>query len=112
MPEDLIKYGMIPEFVGRFPVFTQLNSLSEQDLARILTEPQDALIKQFQAIFRAEGCMLEIEPDIIADIAKEAMTRGTGVRALRSILESRLIDIMYDLPHEEPRKYTLRKSAA
>jgi ATP-dependent Clp protease ATP-binding subunit ClpX len=111
MPEDLIKFGMIPEFVGRFPIFTQLNSLSEQDLARILTEPKDALIKQYQAIFKAEACMLEIEPDVIADIAKEAMTRGTGVRALRSILEKRLLDIMYDLPHKDPQKYTLRKAA-
>lgn len=111
MPEDLIKFGMIPEFVGRFPVFTQLNALGEAELARILTEPKDALIKQFQAIFKAEGCMLEIEPDVVLDIAKEAMRRGTGVRALRSILEARLLDVMYNLPHNTPKKYTLRAAA-
>lgn len=108
MPEDLIKFGVIPEFIGRFPIITQLNSLNENDLVRILTEPKDALIRQFQAIFKAEACVLEIEPEVIVDIAKEAMRRGTGVRALRSILETRLLDIMYNLPHEPPQKYILR----
>lgn len=113
MPEDLIKFGMIPEFVGRFPVMTQLNALGEADLVRILTEPKDSLIKQYQAIFRADASILEIDPVVIQDIAREALRRGTGVRALRSILEARLLDIMYDLPHNEPgQKYTLQRAAA
>jgi ATP-dependent Clp protease ATP-binding subunit ClpX len=112
LPADLIKFGLIPEFIGRFPVITQLASLTEDDLVRIMTEPKDAILKQYNEIFKADACLLEIEPDVIREIAQEAIRRGTGVRALRSILESRLIDIMYNMPHEEPKKYTLRKKAA
>lgn len=112
LPADLIKFGLIPEFIGRFPVITQFQTLTEEDLIRVMTEPKDSIIKQYNDIFKADACMLEIEPDVIREMAQEAIRRGTGVRALRSILESRLIDIMYDLPHKDPQKYTLRKKAA
>jgi ATP-dependent Clp protease ATP-binding subunit ClpX len=97
-PEDLERYGMIPELIGRLPVIATLNQLSEEDLARILTEPKDALTKQYAVLFHYDGAKLEFTEDAIREIARRAKARGTGARALRSIMESLMLDIMYDLP--------------
>ena len=97
-PEDLIKYGLIPEFVGRLPVVTTLDELDETALLQILTEPKNALTKQFAKLFKMEGVDLEFRDDALAAIAKRALARRTGARGLRSIIEHSLLDIMYDLP--------------
>ena len=96
--EDLIKFGMIPEFVGRLPVIAPLNELDEQALIQILTEPKNALIKQYQALFNLENVELEFTQEALNQIAKKALERKTGARGLRSIVESILLDTMYDLP--------------
>lgn len=111
MPEDMIKFGLIPEFIGRFPTIVELKALDTQDLVKILTDTENSLLSQYAAIFQAEGSVLEIEDEVVLDVAQEAVRRGTGVRALRSILEAKLLDIMYDLPHLEPKKYTIKKAA-
>ncbi len=98
LPEDLNKFGMIPEFVGRIPVITSLSELSEEDLVRILTEPKNALIKQYKKMFEFEQSVLEFTPEALAAIAHEAVEHGTGARGLRSICERVLQDVMYDLP--------------
>ena len=98
--EDLLEFGMIPEFVGRFPVIGPLKGLSEDDLARVLTEPQNALVRQYQKLFEMEGVELCFEPEAICEIARRAAKKGTGARALRSIMESMMLDIMYDLPSQ------------
>jgi len=100
-PEDLIKYGLIPEFVGRLPVVATLEELDEQALIQILTEPKNALIKQYQKLFGMEGVDLEVRPQALHAIAKKALARKTGARGLRSILEQVLLDIMFDLPTME-----------
>jgi len=97
-PEDLIKYGLIPEFVGRLPVIATLEELDEKALVQILTEPKNALVKQFQKLFRMEGAELEFRDDALFAIAKAALKRKTGARGLRSIIEHALLDIMFDLP--------------
>jgi len=97
-PEDLIKFGLIPEFVGRLPVIATLEDLDEKALMRILTEPKNALIKQYQKLFAMEGVELEFRENSLLAIAKKALARKTGARGLRSILEHTLLDIMYDLP--------------
>ncbi len=97
-PEDLIKFGLIPEFVGRLPVVATLEDLDEHALMRILTEPKNALIKQYQKLFAMEGVELEFRENSLLAIAKKALARKTGARGLRSILEHTLLDIMYDLP--------------
>ena len=97
-PEDLIKYGLIPEFVGRLPVVATLEELDEEALIRILTEPRNALSKQYNRLFEMEGCELEIRDDALSAIAQKAMERKTGARGLRTILEKVLLDTMYDLP--------------
>lgn len=97
-PEDLVKFGLIPEFVGRLPVVATLQELDEAALVEILTEPRNALIKQFQKLFEMEGVQLEVRPGALHAIAKKAIKRRTGARGLRSILESSLLEIMYDLP--------------
>ena len=101
LPEDLNKYGMIPEFVGRIPVITSLKELSEDDLVRILTEPKNALVKQYTRMFEFEDADLVFEPDALRAIAHEAVKHGTGARGLRSIMERVLLDVMYDLPEQE-----------
>ena len=98
LPEDLNKYGMIPEFVGRIPVVTSLQELSEEDLVRILTEPKNALVKQYTKMFEFENSKLTFDPDALQAIAHEAVEHGTGARGLRSICERALMDVMYDLP--------------
>ncbi|KAA3634303.1 MAG: ATP-dependent Clp protease ATP-binding subunit ClpX [Proteobacteria bacterium] len=97
-PEDLIKFGLIPEFVGRLPVIATLQELDEAALVSILTEPRNALVKQYQKLFDLEGVALEIRPDALRAIARKAMERKTGARGLRSILENALLDTMYELP--------------
>ncbi len=97
-PEDLIKYGLIPEFIGRLPVVAVLHELDEAQLIQILTEPKNALVKQFQRLFEMEGCELEIRNDALRAVARKAVERKTGARGLRSIMEGNLLDIMYDLP--------------
>ncbi len=98
MPEDLLKFGMIPEFVGRLPMIGAVHSLSKEALVQILTEPKNALIKQYQKIFEFEDVELEVTPDALEAIADLALKRQTGARGLRSILEEVLLDIMYDVP--------------
>ncbi len=100
-PEDLIRYGLIPEFVGRLPVVATLGELDEDALVRILTEPKNALTKQYARLFEMEGCELELRPDAMRGIARKAMDRKTGARGLRTIMEQVLLDIMYDLPSTE-----------
>jgi ATP-dependent Clp protease ATP-binding subunit ClpX len=97
-PEDLVKYGLIPELIGRLPVIATLKELDEDDLVRVLTEPKDALIKQYQALFEIDGVKLTFEEEAIRAIAKKAIERGTGARGLRAILEEIMIDIMFNLP--------------
>ncbi len=97
-PEDLIKYGLIPEFVGRLPVIATLEELDEKALVQILTEPRNALVKQFQKLFKMEGADLEFRDEALTAIAKRALKRKTGARGLRSIIEQSLLDIMYELP--------------
>ncbi len=97
-PEDLIKYGLIPEFVGRLPVVATLNELDEDALVQILLEPRNALTKQYRKLFEMEGAELEFRDDALRAVAQRAMQRKTGARGLRTILESVLLDTMYDLP--------------
>jgi len=98
-PEDLIKYGIIPELVGRMPVVATLAELSEDALVQILTEPKNALVKQFSRLLQMEGVDLEIRPSALKAIARKALARKTGARGLRSIVEGALIDTMFELPH-------------
>jgi ATP-dependent Clp protease ATP-binding subunit ClpX len=97
-PEDLIKFGLIPELVGRLPVVATLGELTEEAMIRILTEPRNALVKQYQKLFSMDGVELELRPSALAAIARKALARKTGARGLRSILEQALIDTMFDLP--------------
>jgi ATP-dependent Clp protease ATP-binding subunit ClpX len=107
-PEDLERFGMIPELIGRLPVIATLNQLSEEDLARVLTEPKDALTKQYQVLFHYDGAGLDFTPEAVREIARQAKARGTGARALRSIMENLMLDIMFELPEREPgRTYTI-----
>jgi ATP-dependent Clp protease ATP-binding subunit ClpX len=98
--EDLLKFGFIPEFVGRFAVISTLHGLTEEELVRVLKEPKNALIKQYEEFFRMEGVKLDFTPDSLEEIAKRAIRKGTGARALRSILETLMLDVMYDVPSE------------
>ncbi|WP_017364100.1 ATP-dependent Clp protease ATP-binding subunit ClpX, partial [Methylococcus capsulatus] len=99
--EDLIRYGLIPEFVGRLPVVATLEELDEAALVRILTEPKNALVKQYRRLFEMESCELEIRDDALGAIARKAMARKTGARGLRTILEHTLLDTMYELPSSD-----------
>jgi ATP-dependent Clp protease ATP-binding subunit ClpX len=100
-PEDLIKFGLIPEFVGRLPVVATLEELDETALVKILTEPKNAITKQFKRLFEMEGVEIEFRADALAAVARKALKRKTGARGLRTILESVLLDTMYDLPSLE-----------
>ena len=97
-PEDLLKFGLIPEFVGRLPVVATLNALDEAALLRILTEPRNALTKQYQRLFEMDDVELSFEEDALKEIAKKAMERKTGARGLRSIIEESMLDIMFEVP--------------
>ena len=100
-PQDLIKYGLIPEFVGRLPVVATLEELDENALVQILTEPKNALTKQYEKLFDMEGCEIEFREDALRAVARKAMARKTGARGLRTIMEQILLDTMYDLPSME-----------
>ena len=97
-PEDLIKYGLIPEFVGRLPVVATLDELDEEQLVKILIEPKNALTKQYERMFEMESCEIEFRDDALRKVARKSMERKTGARGLRSIMENVLLDTMYDLP--------------
>ncbi len=99
MPEDLLKYGMIPEFVGRLPIVVTLDALDENALVRILKEPKNALVKQYQKLFEMDNTQLEFTDEALLAIAQEAIKRKTGARGLRSIIEDIMLDIMYEIPH-------------
>jgi len=100
-PEDLLKYGLIPEFIGRMPIVATLEDLDEQSLVKILKEPKNSLLKQYQQIFRFEGVKLIFKEEALLEIAKKAITKKTGARGLRSILESLLLKTMFNLPSQE-----------
>ena len=108
--DDLVKYGLIPEFIGRIPVCAVLNRLTKETLESILTEPRDALIKQFKTLLSMDDVELKFEPESVEAIAKEAYNRKTGARALRSIIEELMLDIMYTLPSQKNiKEYTVTK---
>ncbi|HWC32856.1 MAG TPA: AAA family ATPase, partial [Actinomycetota bacterium] len=98
LPEDLLKYGLIPEFVGRLPVITHVHNLDKQALIDILTKPKNALVKQYRKFFDFDGVELAFTDDAMDAIADQAMLRGTGARGLRAIMEEVLLGVMYDLP--------------
>jgi ATP-dependent Clp protease ATP-binding subunit ClpX len=111
-PEDLIKYGLIPEFIGRMPIIATLNDLDEKSLIKILKEPKNSLIKQYQRLFEFEEVELEFKDEAISDIAKKAISKKTGARGLRSILENILLKTMFELPDmEDVIKVTVDASA-
>ena len=98
MPEDLLKFGMIPEFVGRLPVITSVHNLDREALIRILTEPRNALVRQYRRLFELDGVDLEFTDDALEAVADQAILRGTGARGLRAILEEVLLSVMYEVP--------------
>ena len=100
IPSDLVKYGVIPELVGRLPIITSLTGLSEEDLVKILVEPKDSIVKQYQKLFEMDGVELEITKDALNKIATKAVDQGTGARGLRSIMENSLSDIMFETPSD------------
>jgi ATP-dependent Clp protease ATP-binding subunit ClpX len=101
LPEDLLKYGLIPEFIGRLPVITNVHNLDKDALVQILTEPKNALIRQFKKFFEFDGVELDFTDDALEAVAEQSMLRGTGARGLRAILEEVLLNVMYDLPSRE-----------
>ena len=104
LPEDLLKYGMIPEFVGRLPVLTTLSNLSEEDLIRILTEPKNALVKQYKKIFSMDNVDLIFKKEALKAIAKMSVKRKTGARGLRSIMEDSMLEVMFEIPSRQDIK--------
>ena len=104
MPEDLLKYGLIPEFIGRLPVVSTLESLDGEALRRILIEPKNALVKQYKKFFEYDGVDLVFTEEALSAIADEAMKRGTGARALRTIIEEVMLNIMYEVPSNKDVK--------
>ena len=100
-PEDLTKFGLIPEFIGRLPLIASVNKLDRAALVQILTEPRNALVKQYQKLFELDGVELEFTTDAVEAIADKAMERGTGARGLRAIIEEVLLNVMYDVPSRE-----------
>ena len=100
-PEDLIKFGLIPEFIGRLPVVGTVSQLEVEALVKILVEPKNALIKQYQRLFEFENVELDVDDDALVAIAEHALERGTGARGLRAILEDVLLDVMYELPGDD-----------
>ncbi|MCL6638021.1 MAG: ATP-dependent protease ATP-binding subunit ClpX, partial [Alicyclobacillus sp.] len=113
LPEDLLKFGLIPEFIGRLPVIATLEALDEAALRRILTEPKNALVKQYQKLMEMDDVTLEFHDDALSYIAKEAIKRGTGARGLRAILEGIMLDVMYELPtRDDVKKCIITREAA
>ncbi|MGX7013325.1 ATP-dependent Clp protease ATP-binding subunit ClpX [Vagococcus silagei] len=112
IPEDLLKFGLIPEFIGRLPVMASLEKLTEEDLVRILTEPKNALVKQYKKLLMIDDVQLEFTPGALNEIAGQAIERNTGARGLRSIIEHIMMDIMYDIPsREDVEKVVITKEA-
>ena len=112
MPEDLIRYGLIPEFVGRVPVVVTLDGLDENALLRILQEPKNALTKQYHKLFELDGVELDFEDEALRVMARKSMERKTGARGLRAIMESTLMDLMYKTPSDDTiRKCIITKEA-
>ena len=110
-PEDLLGFGLIPEFIGRLPIISTLDELSEEQLIRILTEPKNAMLKQYQKLIALEGAELSLTKDALQGLAQEAVKRGTGARALRSIFEKLMLDIMYELPsNKDIKKISINRS--
>jgi ATP-dependent Clp protease ATP-binding subunit ClpX len=110
-PDDLIEFGMIPELIGRLPIITTLDALDEEALVRILTEPRNALVKQYRKFFEMEGCDLEFTPETLQLIARRALERDTGARALRAVMEEIMLDAMYELPEKKRTgKYIITES--
>ena len=103
-PEDLLKYGLIPEFIGRLPVVVTLEELTKDALVRIITEPKNALIKQYKKLFSIDNVELEVEDDAVISIAEKALERKTGARGLRSIMEKIMTDIMFEIPSRDDVK--------
>jgi ATP-dependent Clp protease ATP-binding subunit ClpX len=101
MPEDLLKFGLIPEFVGRLPVIATVQPLDRPSLMRILSEPRNALIKQYQKLFEIDGVELEFSEDAVEAVAEQALLRGTGARATRAIIEEVLLNVMYEVPSRD-----------
>ncbi|CAB5030032.1 unannotated protein [freshwater metagenome] len=101
MPEDMLKFGMIPEFIGRLPVFTSVAQLDQEALVAVLTEPKNALVRQYQKLFDLDGVELEFTQDALEAVAAQAILRGTGARGLRAIMEEVLLSVMYDVPSRE-----------
>ncbi len=101
MPEDMLKFGMIPEFIGRLPVFTSVAQLDKEALVAVLTEPKNALVRQYQKLFDLDGVELEFTQDALEAVAEQAILRGTGARGLRAIMEEVLLSVMYDVPSRE-----------
>ena len=109
-PEDLLKFGLIPEFIGRIPVYAVLDALDEATLKMILTEPKNAVLKQYQCLLAMDGVELDFEPEAVDLIAKKAIKRKTGARALKSIVEELMLDVMYDIPSDSRiKKFTITK---
>ncbi len=100
-PEDLLPFGMIPEFIGRLPVVTALDALTEDELMLILTETRNAMVKQYNKLLAMEGVNLIVTRDALRALAHQAVTKGTGARALRSMFEKIMLDVMYDVPSRE-----------
>ena len=110
-PDDLVRYGLIPEFIGRMPVSAVLEPLDESALQSILTEPRDALVKQFRTLLSMDNVQLQFADDAIEAIAQEAHRRKTGARALRGIVEELMLDLMYDLPSQTAvKEFTVTKA--
>ena len=111
IPEDLLKFGLIPEFIGRLPILTALEKLDEDDLVRILTEPKNALVKQYQKLLKMDDVNLHFAPGALKEIAHLAIDRNTGARGLRSIIEATMRDVMFDIPsHEDIKKVSITKN--
>ncbi|GBG95576.1 ATP-dependent Clp protease ATP-binding subunit ClpX [Ligilactobacillus salitolerans] len=111
IPEDLLKFGLIPEFIGRLPILTALEKLDEADLMRILTEPKNALVKQYKKLLELDQVELSFQPDALQEIAHMAIERNTGARGLRSIIEATMRDIMFDIPsHDDIQKVKITKN--
>ena len=109
LPQDFVKYGLIPEFIGRVPIDVSLDLLTEDDLVRILTEPKNALVKQYQALFALDDIKLTFKEDAIREIAKKSLERKTGARGLRAIMETVMMDYMYDMPSEDTDELVITK---
>jgi ATP-dependent Clp protease ATP-binding subunit ClpX len=111
LPEDLHRFGFLPEFVGRFPILVPLDSLDESELVRILCQPRNALLRQYQRLFSMEGARLEWTPDGLMAVAQAAQARSTGARGLRAVMEELLLDVMFELPQQRGSRYVLDSEA-